>query len=277
MLSTDVYNYLAEQEEQNIGSYFVYWIHRPQYTNAEMSGYVGITKNLTSRIKDHFSGRTNSHLTSAIQKYDDINVRVLYVVDTEHEAKIVEESLRPSDDIGWNIVRGGGIPPSSKGTVKSEEHKDKYSRGEANPFYGKKHTPETRKLLSEKMKHNHPFYGKKRDSHSKVMSQKKHVTNGSVSKMMPIDEIEKFLEENPQWKLGRAKFKEGSSKNYSAAKKGTKFSEEHKDKLRKSSSTINKGKVVINNGDNNKFIEKKLLSEYLSSGWTKGMLRKNGV
>ena len=39
----------------------------------------------------------------------------------------VENKLRPSDKIGWNIVAGGGKPPSTLGKkfVRSQEWKDK--------------------------------------------------------------------------------------------------------------------------------------------------------
>ena len=48
---------------------------------------------------------------------------------------------------------------------------NKLRTGAANPFYGKTHTEETKKILSERMSgENNPFYGKKRPDHSKKVS-----------------------------------------------------------------------------------------------------------
>lgn len=48
---------------------------------------------------------------------------------------------------------------------------NKLRTGKANPFYGKTHSKETKKILSKKMfGKNNPFYGKKRPDHSKKVS-----------------------------------------------------------------------------------------------------------
>jgi hypothetical protein len=47
---------------------------------------------------------------------------------------------------------------------------NKKCKKEMNPFWGKTHTPEVRKHISDKISgENHPFYGKKRPEHSKKM------------------------------------------------------------------------------------------------------------
>jgi hypothetical protein len=47
----------------------------------------------------------------------------------------MEEKLRPTKSMGWNIAVGGGMPP-----IES---------GENNPMYGRKHTLEAKERMSE--------------------------------------------------------------------------------------------------------------------------------
>lgn len=49
---------------------------------------------------------------------------------------------------------------------------NKLRTGKANPFYGKTHSEETKKIISEKMSgENNPFYGKKRPEHGEKVSK----------------------------------------------------------------------------------------------------------
>jgi group I intron endonuclease len=106
----------------------VYWIRTQDHTDIFNQGYVGISNNVEKRWYDHKTYTKNAHLKNAIQKYgwDNLVKEVILIAD-ESYCLDIETKLRPSDKIGWNIVMGGGKPPSSLGRkyVRSEEWKEK--------------------------------------------------------------------------------------------------------------------------------------------------------
>jgi hypothetical protein len=65
-----------------------------------------------------------------MEKYgwDNLIKEVVLIADDDYCLNI-EKQLRPSDKIGWNIVMGGGKPPSALGKkfVRSEEYRRKQS------------------------------------------------------------------------------------------------------------------------------------------------------
>lgn len=156
-----------------MNNYSIYWIHLPQHDDIEKQGYVGISNNPERRFKEHL-GNLNTVLSNAIRKYGAENL--IFEVITEgitfEEAKQFEKDLRPKMRIGWNIMTGGSVPPSNKGS-KRLLHSERM-KGKNNPFYGKTHSKETRKILSEKKTGSkNYFYGKKRPDHSEKLKQKK--------------------------------------------------------------------------------------------------------
>jgi hypothetical protein len=75
-------------------------------------GYVGVSKQPERRWNYHKNYGENTHLRNAINKYtwDGLIKEVVLEADTDYCLDI-EAKLRPSDKIGWNIVKGGGKPP----------------------------------------------------------------------------------------------------------------------------------------------------------------------
>lgn len=92
----------------------VYWIHRKDHTNVFTQGYIGITNNIKRRWYKHKTLTQNMHLKNAINKYgwDNLVKEVILIADNDY-CLSVEKILRPSKDIGWNIVEGGGMPPKN--------------------------------------------------------------------------------------------------------------------------------------------------------------------
>lgn len=90
----------------------VYWIHHPNHTNIMSEGYVGITKRFTRRMFEHKALTTNKYLSNAIKKYgwDNLVKEVILIANKDYCIDI-ETKLRSNDAIGWNLVKGGGIPP----------------------------------------------------------------------------------------------------------------------------------------------------------------------
>jgi group I intron endonuclease len=113
--------------------------------DADLStGYIGISNNPALRFTQHQWQRktVNKHLKNAMQKYGkDVFKRVVFCNLDKEAAELLEEMLRPEPNIGWNITKGGGIPPSPKGKARSAEYRANISKaktGANNPMYGKK-------------------------------------------------------------------------------------------------------------------------------------------
>tara|TARA_R110000868_G_scaffold121152_1_gene321501 strand:- start:529 stop:1044 length:516 start_codon:yes stop_codon:yes gene_type:complete len=99
----------------------VYWIRAKHHTDVTSDGYIGVSKNANKRWAyghkwAHAKGRhDNPHLSSAISKHGwDNLVKTILVVADESYCYDLERKLRPEDNIGWNLVTGGGKPPVSK-------------------------------------------------------------------------------------------------------------------------------------------------------------------
>lgn len=157
------------------------------HTSPSEKRYIGITsKNPPSlRWENGYGYRRNPYFWNAIQKYGWDNFKHEIILDNlildeanKKEVELISYYKSDQREFGYNIEPGGG---SSSGL--SEETKNKLSvahtglhqgkknnfygvhmTGESNPFYGKKHTEETKKKTKENRKDisgpNNPFYGK---------------------------------------------------------------------------------------------------------------------
>jgi hypothetical protein len=99
----------------------LYWIRAAHHSDVTLEGYVGVSKNAKTRWLyghnwAHRKGRhENPRLANAISKHGwDNLVKTVLVVAEENYCYDLERKLRPTDDIGWNLVTGGGKPPVSK-------------------------------------------------------------------------------------------------------------------------------------------------------------------
>ena len=126
----------------------VYWIHLPEHTDMFTQGYIGVSNNTKKRWADHKYSSENPHLLKAIKKYgwDNIIKEVVLIADKAY-CLLMETKLRSEDKIGWNIVKGGGMPPLNKwnlGKHLSDATKLKISLKKK----GHKHTPEIQAKLN---------------------------------------------------------------------------------------------------------------------------------
>lgn len=114
-----------------LNEYLIYWIHSEQEHDIYSQGYVGITNDLTRRIKEH----------SRKDWFSDRTVDVFLQGQTEY-CREIERKLRPNMNIGLNIASGGGLPPNHTGVQRSELTKKLISENNVG-FSGRKHSPET--------------------------------------------------------------------------------------------------------------------------------------
>ena len=112
----------------------VYWAHRKDNL-ALGEGYIGITRGFKGRQQNHLSAAkrgAKGRFYSALRKYDDIVWDILAEDLSEEDAITTEKHLRPTENMGWNMVPGGGLPPLSKKGRKIKKWdypKNRKSRG----------------------------------------------------------------------------------------------------------------------------------------------------
>lgn len=101
-------------------TYYVYHICRDGSGLDE--GYIGITVDPKERWSRHRSKNSDSNpiLKRAIAKYNP-NFKIVASFDTLEEALWQEFTLRPFDKMGWNLVKGGGLPPNNGGWNKGKK------------------------------------------------------------------------------------------------------------------------------------------------------------
>ena len=99
----------------------VYWSRAPHHSDMTSEGYVGVSKNSNKRWLyghkwAHTKGRhDNPRLSNAIAKHGwDSLIKTVVVVADEAYCYELENKLRPTSDIGWNLALGGCKPPISK-------------------------------------------------------------------------------------------------------------------------------------------------------------------
>ena len=110
-------------------------------------GYIGITNKTKQRWLDHKNRPGNNHLKNAINKYgwDSLIKEVILVSDIEYCLDL-ETKLRPTNQLGWNLIKGGGMPPITKwnlGKVLSNITKQRISLSKK----GHRHTPEVKEVI----------------------------------------------------------------------------------------------------------------------------------
>lgn len=128
--------------------YSVYWIHHPEHTDMFTQGYIGVSVNAKKRFNEHKIRTQNQHLKNAINKYGwDTLVKEIILTADKAYCLMIELKLRAENSLGWNITKGGGMPPLTKsnlGKKLSEETKAKISAKKI----GTKHAPETQAKIN---------------------------------------------------------------------------------------------------------------------------------
>jgi hypothetical protein len=99
----------------------VYWIHTKDHSDIFSEGYIGVSNNAKTRWKSghQWQVKNNMHpnirLTNAINEHgwNNLVMEVILIADSDY-CHNIEQKLRPSEEIGWNLAIGGGKPPIAK-------------------------------------------------------------------------------------------------------------------------------------------------------------------
>jgi len=127
--------------------------------------YFGKTNNIRMRWNGHKAAARKqdpndySYIHRAINKYGFENFKIEEVERFEIESDALEAEKRyiamygtRNDNIGYNITEGGdgasGYKHTEKAKKKMSKHKKEKYLGKANPFFGKKHSPEAVAIMS---------------------------------------------------------------------------------------------------------------------------------
>jgi len=116
-----------------IYTHSVYWIHLPHHTDINSEGYVGVSNNPKRRLSEHLNdSRTyndkNPFFGRVLQKHTHEITQTIIFQGTEEGCYLLEETLRPNRNIGWNANKGGSKPPTKEGWKPSDKTKEKWSR-----------------------------------------------------------------------------------------------------------------------------------------------------
>ena len=161
--------------------------------NLDGKKYVGLTSQKPEKRWNHGNGyRQTTHIGRAIKKYgwNNFTHEVLYEnLSSEDAQKIEVELIKKYNTLnpkyGYNMQPGGNL--SNLGVKMSEENRRKLSartKGEKNYFYGrtpsKEHIDYLVSLGKERVGEKHPMYGKHHSEESKKkMSEARIGKNGS--------------------------------------------------------------------------------------------------
>lgn len=132
----------------------VYWIKRPEHTDMFTQGYIGVTsKTAEKRFKVHVdTSNAKTSRQSIVHKAiksigkDNLELRTV-LIGTEEYCYDIENKLRPTEMIGWNVAIGGTKPPGVKGLPVSQETRDKLSKA----LKGKRNSPEAIERTRQKL------------------------------------------------------------------------------------------------------------------------------
>jgi hypothetical protein len=146
----------------------VYWIRHKDHADIFSQGYVGISNDFETRLRNHKSKPTNIHMKNVLNKYGWENlIKEKVLISTQEYCIDVEKQLRPVDFIGWNQTFGGNIPPKpqkgmGKGRKIPQETIDKMLKTRK----GYKHNMKTRNKLSQKAKEQWARYHANGNKHT---------------------------------------------------------------------------------------------------------------
>jgi len=227
-------------------TFCVYWIREQSHNDPMTQGYIGVSGNVEKRLASHkgmFSG-TNNHLKHAIKKHGwDNLVKSILLIGEKDYCLSIENKLRPSEKIGWNLAVGGGYPPVIRGERPELRGRTSWHKGRTGVY-----SQETLDKMRQKALGRVP--GNKgvpltEEQKAKLSKALKGRPSPRLGVKLPEELVERIAAKN----RGRKQSDEERlmrSKALTGVKKSVPRSDEHKRKLGLNS----KGKRWYNNGEN---------------------------
>lgn len=140
----------------------VYWIHKKADLFIQDQGYVGVSTSIKSRFKQHTYSKLSTTVSRAISKYDDELSWIFIYAGTVAQCLQLEQFLRPTGYIGWNMSPGGAHHHNHSVWTKEQiglKHRGKIVSQETRQLIreyntGKKLSPETRAKMKNRVPPN---------------------------------------------------------------------------------------------------------------------------
>jgi len=205
--------------------------------------YIGITANtMKYRFEEHIyrSEKGGKYkINYAIRKYgkENFDIEMLTTTDNKEHALLIEsENIKKYDsfDNGYNMNEGGsGLlyhTDDTKKKMSDNNHwKGKKRSGIDNPMFGREHSEESKKVMSEKKigvfaGEKHPLFGKHHSEETKEKMRQKAVGRPSARKGKKHSEESKKL---------MSEMKKGKLVGINNPMYGKRHSEDTKEKMRK--------------------------------------------
>ena len=147
---------MIDNRENNIWTVYIHIVPKSISDYDYDKYYVGITsKSIEKRWGNNGIGYHTQPFYNAIKKYKWNNIEHYIIAEhlTEQEAKEFEKALIDKLDCnskyGYNLTNGGDGTFGYIPTKEEREYKSKKYSGKGNPYYGKKHSEETKRKISE--------------------------------------------------------------------------------------------------------------------------------
>jgi len=236
--------------------------------------YIGITTNYKKRMRGHFNyNYDDTYLHNTIKKYGKSKFISEIIFECNSWEELCKKEIiyikqfntkRPN---GYNLTDGGegqlGVIVSKETRLKmSESHK-----GENNPFYKQKHTPESCKKISDALQgEKHPNYGK----HLSKITKRK-ISKANKGKIIS-EETRKKISEAGKGKKHTAE----ARKKISESHKGKKKSKEHCKKISEAKLIFtNKQILEIRKMLLDKIPQRKIAKKFGVAHSTIGIIKRN--
>jgi len=135
--------------------------------------YIGKSINIERRWKEELNGQLNDHIKRSMDKYGITNFKFSVILECEAEELDEKEKFyidfynSHHRDFGYNKTLGG---EGGQWCEQAKKKASKRMKGNGNPFYGKKHSAETKaKLSADRIGEKSWFYGKRKSLHTRKL------------------------------------------------------------------------------------------------------------